>query len=199
MMWRCSFIKQQWFFSKFAQSLFSADHSSLPCKMSSCTQKSLPCLLVVKMLRWRYSKWKQKLLLRQTDVHWFPTWKQGKCIVCNIILEHKTQKKHHNKHEIDCHFWPLYHSQSTSTQSLHTDFSKLHSNIHLNLYDVNTGGVCGGCGMAALQEVSGLATVQEYLHCVVCDSSYLWADQCCNHGPLHICYSLRCPLSSSHG
>lgn len=65
---------------------------------------------------------------------------------------------------------------------------------HFNSYNhVNTGGLCGGRGMAALQEVSGLEVVQEHLHRVVCHGSYFWAHQRCNHGSLQICYSVRPP------
>lgn len=88
--------------------------------MSSCTPKSLPCLLVVQMVRWRYPKWKQKSLLRQTDVHWCPTWKQGKCIMCNVIFEHKTQNKHHNKHEILATA-PRSHHQPIIYQPVHNN------------------------------------------------------------------------------
>lgn len=44
--------------------------------------------------------------------------------------------------------------------------------------------------MAAFQEVSGLAIVQEHLHRMVCHGSYFWAHQCCDNGSLQICHSL---------
>ena len=58
---------------------------------------------------------------------------------------------------------------------------------------VNAGGLCGGCGMAAFQEVSGLEIVQKHLHRMVCHSSHFWAHQCCNHGFIQICYSVSPP------
>lgn len=58
---------------------------------------------------------------------------------------------------------------------------------------IHTGGLSGGGGMAALQEISGLASVQEHLHRLVRHSSHLWADQCRHHGSLHI----RCSVSFS--
>ena len=51
-----------------------------------------------------------------------------------------------------------------------------------------TGGVCGGRGLAALQEGGGLAPVQEHLHRLVCHRSHLGSDQRGHHGPLRTRY-----------
>lgn len=54
-----------------------------------------------------------------------------------------------------------------------------------------SGWVSGGCWLDAIQEGSGLATVQKYLHGLVCHCAHFWPSQCSHHGPVHLRHSVR--------
>ncbi len=54
-----------------------------------------------------------------------------------------------------------------------------------------SGWVSGGCWLDALQEGSGLETVQKHLRGLVCHCAHFWPYQRGHHGPVHLRHSLR--------
>lgn len=90
----------------------------------------------------------------------------------------------------------LYAKQTNANQVLDRGYLNEIANYNLLLrvyfyIFLLSGRVSGGCWLAALQEGSGLATVQEHLHGLVCHCANFWSYQRSHHGPVHLRHSVR--------